>query len=47
MINNAEEIEYYTPGSIEEASIVINDLLYLLGSVPSFITFMKIEANNN
>ena len=42
-----KEIECYAPGSIEEASIIINDFLYLLGSVPSFITFMKIEANNN
>ena len=47
IINNSEEIEYYAPGSSEEASIIINDLLYLLGSVPSFITFMEIEANNN
>ena len=47
IINNSEKIEYYAPGSIEEASIIINDLLYLLGSVPSFITFMEIEANNN
>ena len=47
IINNSEEIEYYAPGSIEEASIIINDLLYLLGSVPSFIIFMEIETNKN
>lgn len=47
IINNSEKIEYYAPESIEEASIIVNDLLYLLGSVPSFITFMEIEANNN
>ena len=43
MIGNSEDIEYYAPGSKEEASIIITDLLYLLGSVPSFITFMEIE----
>lgn len=43
MLANSEDIEYYAPGSIEEASIIITDLLYLLGSVPSFITFMNLE----
>ena len=43
MLENSEDIEYYAPGSIEEASIIITDLLYLLGSVPSFITFMNLE----
>ena len=43
MIDNSEDIEYYAPGSKEEASIIITDLFYLLGSVPSFITFMEIE----
>jgi len=43
MIGNSEDIEYYAPGSKEEASIIITDLLYLLGSVPAFITFMNIE----
>ena len=43
MIENSEDIEYYAPGSKEEASIIITDLFYLLGSVPSFITFMEIE----
>ena len=43
MIGNSEDIEYYAPGSKEEASIIVADLLYLLGSVPSFITFMQIE----
>lgn len=47
MLKDSEDIEYYEHGSIEEASIIVNDLLYLLMSVPSFITFMeitKIEA---
>lgn len=43
MIKNENEIEYYAPGSIEEASIIISDLLCLLGSVPSFITYMELE----
>ena len=43
MLGNADEIEYYAPGSMEEASIIVDDLLYLLGSVPSFITFMNLE----
>lgn len=43
MLDNAENIEYYAPGSIEEASIIVTDLLYLLGSVPSFIAFMHLE----
>ncbi len=43
MLENSENIEYYAPGSQEEASIIINDLLYLLGSVLSFITFMEIS----
>ena len=43
MIADSDDIEYYAPGSKEEASIIINDLLYLLGSVPSFITFMNLE----
>lgn len=43
MLANSEDIEYYAPGSIEEASIIVTDLLYLLGSVPSFITFMNLE----
>lgn len=43
MHNEANEIEYYAPGSIEEASIIIQDLFYLLSSVPSFITYLEIE----
>ena len=43
MIENSEDIKYYAPGSKEEASIIITDLFYLLGSVPSFVTFMEIE----
>lgn len=43
MIKNANEIEYYAPGSKEEASIIINDLFCLIGSVPSFITYMELE----
>ena len=43
MIADSDDIEYYAPGSKEEAIIIINDLLYLLGSVPSFITFMNLE----
>ena len=43
MLSNSEDIEYYAPGSIEEATIIVTDLLYLLGSVPSFITFMNLE----
>ena len=43
MIGNFEDIEYYSHGSNEEAIIVITDLFYLLGSVPSFITFINID----
>ena len=43
MYKNADEIEYYAPGSKEEASIIISDLFCLLGSVPSFITYMELE----
>ena len=43
MIDNLEDIEYYAPGSKEEASIIITDLFYLLESVPFFIRFMEIE----
>ncbi len=46
MQKNADNIEYYAPGSMEEASIIINDLLYLLWSVPSFITFIEIEIKD-
>ena len=46
MQKNADDIEYYAPGSMEEASIIINDLLYLLWSVPSFITFIEIEIKD-
>ncbi len=46
MYKDPEDIEYYAPGSQEEASIIINDLFYLLGSVPSFITFMEISEKN-
>ena len=40
MIDNLEDIEYYAPGSKEEASIIITDLFYLLESVQFFIRFM-------
>lgn len=43
MTQNPDNIQYYAPGSKEEASIIISDLFYLLGNVPSFITFMKLE----
>ena len=43
MTENSEDIEYYAHGSKEEAIIIIDDLLYLLGSVPSFITFINLE----
>ena len=46
MQKNANNIEYYVPGSMEEASIIINDLLYLLWSVPAFITFIEIEIKD-
>ena len=46
MQKNADDIEYYAPGSMEEASIIINDLLYLLWSVASFITFIEIEIKD-
>ena len=34
---------YYSYGSEEEAFFVINDLFYLLGSVPFFIEFIEKE----
>lgn len=43
ILGNADEIEYYAYGSMEEASIIVVDLLYLLSSVPSFVTFMNLE----
>lgn len=43
MIEDSEDIEYYAHGSKEEASIIITDLLYLLGSVPSFLAFINLE----
>lgn len=43
IVENSEDIEYYAPGSKEEASIIITDLFYLLGSLPFFIKFMEIE----
>lgn len=43
LIGNSNEIEYYEHGSMEEASIIIADLLNLIGSVPSFITFIDLE----
>ena len=37
------ENDYYSYGSEEEAFIVLHDLIYLIGSVPSFITFIVKE----
>ena len=42
-VENSENIEYYAPGSREEASIIIADLLYLLITVPSFMRFIGME----
>ena len=36
-------VDYYSYGSEEEAFLVIHDLMYLLGSVPSFIVFIEKE----
>lgn len=35
--------DYFSYGSEEEACFVINDLMYLLGSVPSFVVFIEKE----
>jgi tetratricopeptide (TPR) repeat protein len=40
-----EDVEYYAQGSIEEASMIIEDLFCLLGSTPSIIKFMQITLN--
>lgn len=37
------EPDYYAYGSEEEAFIVVHDLFYLLGNVPSFIVFIEKE----
>lgn len=39
--------DYYSYGSEEEAFFVIHDLMYLLGSVPSFIVFIEKEYRGN
>lgn len=38
--------DYYSYGSEEEAFLVIHDLMYLLGSVPSFLAFIEKEYRN-
>ena len=38
-----QESDYYSYGSEEEAFFVIRDLMYLIGSVPSFLAFIQIE----
>lgn len=38
--------DYYSCGSEEEAFFVIHDLMYLLGSVPSFMAFVEKEYRN-
>jgi len=41
LTKNLDDVKYYSPGSIEEAILVTKGLSYLLGSVPSFFTFVE------
>jgi len=41
LTKNLEDVHYYSPGSIEEAILVTKGLSYLLGSIPSFYTFLE------
>lgn len=50
ILNNDYElrgnVKYYGEGTIEEASIIVEDNLGLIGSTPSFITYMQIVLEN-
>lgn len=43
-ISENETAKHYSPGTLEEARIIISDFLYLLASVPAFILFAIHES---